>query len=114
MRNDFTYLTLLRGKDVEEGLKVARALVAEAPTSLAHRTTLALANVRLRDAMGAMSVYRGLNIPWDRALPSHRAVYAAALGLNGNISDARAQANAIPLEALRPEERNLISQWRAP
>jgi tetratricopeptide (TPR) repeat protein len=113
VRNDYTYFTLLRGKDVEMGMKVAQELVAETPSSLAHRTTLALANVRLKDAMGAMKVYRGLTVPWNRASPSHRAVYAAALGLNGNISEARAQAGAIPLDSLRPEERALISQWRA-
>lgn len=114
VRNDYTYFALLRGEKLEEGLQVARDLVAETPTSLAHRTTLALANVRLKDAIAAMNVYRGLNVPWEKASPSHRAVYAAALGLNGHKSDARAQASAIPLDALRPEERTLISQWRAP
>ena len=114
VRNDYTYFSLLRGQDFEDGLKTARELVAQAPSSLAHRTTLALANVRLNDAMGAMAVYRGLNVPWDKASPSHRAVYAASLGLNGQISEARAQANGIPLESLRPEERTLISKWRDP
>lgn len=114
VRNDYTYFALLRGQDIEEGLKAASELVAQAPTSLAHRTTLALANVRLKNAIAAMNVYRGLNVPWDRASPSHRAVYAAALGISGHTSDARAQANAIPVESLRPEERTLISQWRVP
>lgn len=114
VRNDYTYFALLRGQDLEEGLKVARELVADSPESLAHRTTLALANVRLNDPTGAMKVYQGLNVPWDRASPSHRAVYAAALGLNGNIKEAREQAKDIPLGSLRPEERTLISPWRAP
>ena len=114
VRNDYTYFSLLRGQDFEEGLKAARELVAQAPTSLAHRTTLALANVRLKDGVAALAVYRGLNVPWDKASPSHRAVYAATLGLIGKTSEARAQANAIPLEALRPEERTLISKWRDP
>ncbi|MGB8168555.1 MAG: hypothetical protein WCF18_13745 [Chthoniobacteraceae bacterium] len=114
VRNDYTYFALLRGQDVDEGLQTANELVAEAPMSLAHRTTLALAKMRLKDAIGAMNVYRGLNVPWDRASPSHRAVYAAALGLSGHTTDARAQANAIPLDSLRPEERTLISQWRVP
>lgn len=114
VRNDYTYFSLLRGQDYEASLKVARELVANAPTSLAHRTTLALANVRLKDAIGALNVYHGLNVPWDRASPSHRAVYAAALGMSGRVSDARAQATSIPLDSLRPEERTLISQWRVP
>ena len=114
VRNDVTYFSLLRGQNIEEGMKVARGLVADSPESLAHRTTLALANLRLNDPAGAIGVYSGLKIPWDRALPSHRAIYAAALGLNGNIKEAREQAIAIPLDTLRPEERTLISQWRAP
>jgi tetratricopeptide (TPR) repeat protein len=114
VRNDYTYFTLLRNLDLEESLKTARELVAQAPASLAHRTTLALANLRLNDATGAISVYRGTNVPWDRAPASHRAIYAAVLGLNGNISEARAQASAIPIDSLRPEERALIAPWRAP
>ena len=114
VRNDFTYFSLLRGQDLEEGLKAAKELVAATPTSLAHRTTLALANVRLKDGVAALAVYQGLNIPWDKASPNHRAIYAAALGLIGRGSEARAQASAIPLDSLRPEERTLISKWRDP
>ena len=114
VRNDYTYFSLLRGENLEENLKAAREMVAKSPTSLAHRTTLALANLRLNDPAGARAVYDNLNIPWDKAAASHRAVYAAVLGLNGRVSEARAQASAIALKDLRPEERELISQWRAP
>ncbi len=114
VRNDYTYFSLLRGQDLDENLKAARELVALAPTSLAHRTTLALANVRLKDGVSALAVYRGLNVPWDKASPSHRAVYAATLGLIGKGSEARAQASAISLDSLRPEEQTLISKWRGP
>jgi hypothetical protein len=114
VRNDYTYFTLLRGEDLVDGLKTARELVAEAPTSLAHRTTLALANLRLNDPAAASAVYDGLNVPWDRAPSSHRAVYAAVLGAAGKVEEARRQAAAIPADSLRPEERELIAPWRAP
>jgi len=114
VRNDHAYFNLLRGDDLDASLSTARELVTESPASLAHRTTLALANIRTNNPPAALAVYDNLNIPWDRAPASHRAIYAAALGLNGKTGEARAQASAIAAENLRPEEQALISQWRAP
>jgi len=113
VRNDFTYFNLLRGENLDASLQTARELVTEAPSSLAHRTTLALANLRLDNPSAALAVYNNLNVPWDRAPASHRAVYAATLGLNGKPADARTQAAEISPDSLRPEEVALISQWRA-
>jgi hypothetical protein len=111
--NDYTYFSLLKGQSVQEGLKTATDLVNQFPASLAHRTTLALAFYRMHDGASAMNVYAGLQIPWERVPASHRAVYAAVLGLAGHSAEARAQANAIRLEDLRSEEKELIKPWRS-
>lgn len=113
VRNDYVYFGLLRRDRLDEGLKAARQLVDETPGSLAHRTTLALAHLRLNDPTAALAVYRNLNIPWDKSSSSYRAVYAAVLGANGREDEARTHAGAVKLESLRPEERELIAPWRA-
>lgn len=109
--NDYLYFTLLKGAGAADCLQPARALVERAPASLAHRTTLALACYRLQDGPSALAVYDGLQIPWDQVPAGDRAVYAAVLGLAGKQSEAQAQAKAIRVEALRPEERELVKPW---
>ncbi len=111
VENDYTYLTLLGGQEVSAGLKSAERLVAQSPQSLPHRTTLALAYHRLAQPARALAVYDGLEIPWERTAPAHRAVHAAVLGANGKTSEARAEARALRPESLRPEERELIAAW---
>ena len=110
--NDYAYVNLLQGRAVDESFDTAKRLVAQSPGSLAHRTTLALAAYRKNDPATAVSVYQGVQIPWERVGASQRAVHAAVLGLNGKTAEARAEANAIRLDDLRNEERELIKQWR--
>lgn len=112
--NDYAYLSLLLDKDVAACRGIAAQLVAKTPASLPHRTTLALAAVRLNDPAAALAVYDGLEIPWAQVAAGPRAVYAAVLGLNGKDAEARAVAAALRLEDLRAEERELIKPWRSP
>ena len=114
VKNDLAYFNLLRGKDVDESLAAAKELVARSPRSLPHLTTLALASIRKQDPAAALAVYQGLQIPWERIATSQRAVHAAVLGANGKTAEAMAEAAALRWEELRPEERELIKQWRAP
>jgi len=114
VKNDFAYVNLLTATAVDESLAAARELVAASPASMAHRTTLALAALRKNDPAGALSVYRGLSIPWDRVGAPQRAVYAAVLGANGKTAEARIEADAVPRDQLRPEELELIKPWRTP
>ncbi|MEO6787893.1 MAG: hypothetical protein ABI318_17350 [Chthoniobacteraceae bacterium] len=114
VKNDLAYVSLLMGRDVDESFLVAKELVARSPKSLPHRTTLALAALRKDDAAGAISVYRGLQIPWERVDSRYRAVYAAALGANGKTEEARTAVASLHWEELRPEERELVKQWRTP
>ena len=112
VKNDLAYINLLMRKAVDESLAVARELVAHAPKTLAHRTTLALAELRKNNPPAALSVYQGLVIPWDRFAARDRTVYAAALGANGKTSEATIEVTALRWGELRPEERELVKQWR--
>lgn len=111
VENDYTYLSLLRGAEAAAGLAGAQRLVAQAPRSLPHRTTLALAWLRAQQPERALAVYDGLEIPWARAAPAQRAVHAAVLGANGQADAARTEARALRPETLRAEERALIAPW---
>ena len=111
VENDYAYLSLLGGLEVPACLKIAERLVAQAPQSLPHRTTLALAYHRMAQPARALAVYDGLAIPWERTSPAQRAVHAAVLGSNGKPDEARAEARALRAESLRPEERELIVPW---
>lgn len=109
--NDYAFLSLLLGKEVEGCLLTARQLVAQAPSSLPHRTTLALALLRTGDAKGALDVYKGIQITWDRVAPGARAVHVAVLGANGLGDEARQEVRSLRLEDLRAEERELVQPW---
>ncbi len=111
VENDGAFLSLLRGQDLAAGLASAQRLVALAPRSLPHRTTLALAWLRAQQPERALAVYDRLEIPWERAAPAQRAVHAAVLGANGQADAARAEAQALRAEALRAEERALLAPW---
>ena len=64
------------------------------------------------DPAGALAVYQGLQIPWEKIAASQRAVHAAVLGANGKTAEAMAEASALRWEELRPEERELVKPWR--
>ncbi len=106
--NDYAYLSLLQGMEVEACLKTAQRLVEKAPSSLPHRTTLALAYYRLNQPGPALAVYSRIVVPWDQVAGSQRIVYAAVLALNGQKAEAKAQLGSIRKETLRAEELALM------
>ncbi len=112
VKNDLAYFNLLRGKAVDESYLVAEELVKRSPRSLPHLTTLALAALRKNEPARALSVYRGLEIPWEQIAPSQRLVHAAVLGGNGQTAAAIAEVAALPWEELQDEERELVQRWR--
>jgi hypothetical protein len=68
--------------------------------------------LRKKDPAAALSVYQGLRIPWERIATPQRAVHAAVLGANGRTAEAVAEIAALRWDDLRPEEQELIKQWR--
>ncbi len=88
--------------------QIAEQLVRLEPTSLPHRTLLALARLRLGKAEKALEVYAGLNVPPNTASPGALAVHVAVLLANGHIDEAKTEADAIKPELLLPEEQELL------
>lgn len=112
VKNDLAYFNLLMGRAVDESMAAAKELVTHSPRSLPHLTTLALAAIRKHDPATALAVYQDLQIPWERIATSQRAVHAAALGMNGKTAEAEAETSALRWDELRPEEKELVKQWR--
>jgi len=112
--NDLAYLDLLLGENIGPAKEVALHLVANQPELLSHRTTLALACLRLNDAAAARNAYQGIQIDWTLALPGWQVVYASVLAANGENQAARELTQQIPLERLKPEERMLLQTHVSP
>ena len=108
LQNDDAYFSALRNESVEQAATTAERLYREQPTSLPHRTTLALARLRLGQNTGALELFRGITIPEGVAQPNTRVVLAAAYRANGFDVEARAEADKIPRGRLKKEERQLL------
>ncbi len=109
VRNDIAYLDALLDVDVPAARDTARQLVQVEPASLPHRTTLALAELRLGNGLAAMDAFRGIRLPPPAAMqPRQQAVYAAALWKTSYETEARAVARIIVPARLLPEERELV------
>ena len=92
-------------RDIET---LAKKLVQREPSSLPHRTLLALALLRQGRAADAFALYENLNVPGNTLTPSALAVHAAVLAATDHRDDARTEAGQIPADKLLPEERALI------
>ncbi len=113
-QNDLAYLSLLLNDNVPASREIAEKLVHDSPQLPAYRATLALARLRSNDPAGALKAYDGIKFYVADSLPSWIAVYVATIGANGQAENARALAQTIPLDRLKPEERRLIQQWLPP
>jgi hypothetical protein len=92
-------------KEIEQ---LAQKLVEQNPTSLPHRTLLALARLWQNRAAEALDVYANIQVAPNALTPSALAVHAAVLAANGRIDDAKAEAAQIKVDNLLPEEKALI------
>jgi len=106
--NDYAYFSLLLDKNINTSFEIAKTLVEDAPDSLPHRTTLALAYLKKNAFASALKVYDNLNIPWAKMGTSHYAIYAAVLARNLKENEALKIMANINLNSLRPEERALL------
>lgn len=113
-QNDLAYLNLLMGDNIPASREVAEKLVHDDPQLPAYRATLALARLRSNDPSGALKAYEGIKFYVADSLPSWIAVYVATIGANGQVDNARGLARTIPLDRLKPEERQLVQQWLQP
>jgi tetratricopeptide (TPR) repeat protein len=97
---------------VESIEQLAARLVEREPSSLPHRTLLALARLKLGKFSDAMDAYSNIQVARGALTPSALAVHAAVLAANGHADDAAAEARDVDPKRLLPEEEGLIETIR--
>jgi len=85
--------------------ELAEELVQREPSSLPHRTLLALARLKQGRPVAALEAYRNVQASPNVSSPSALAVHAAVLAANDRRDDARKQIQQAPLDQLLPEEQ---------
>ena len=96
-------------KEVESIEQLAAKLVEREPSSLPHRTLLALARLKLGKFSDAMDAYSNIQVARGALTPSALAVHAAVLAANGHAEDAAAEIRDLDPKRLLPEEAGLIA-----
>ncbi len=118
VQNDEAFLRLLlidptevenKKDEVENIAQLAEKLVQREPSSLPHRSLLALARLRLGKYSDAMDTYSNIQVARNALTPSTLAVHAAVLAANGKADDATAEVREIDPKQLLPEEAALIA-----
>jgi tetratricopeptide (TPR) repeat protein len=89
--------------------QLAARLVEREPSSLPHRTLLALARLKLGKFGDAMDAYSNIQVSRGALTPSALAVHAAVLAANGRPDDAAAELRELDVKRLLPEEAALIA-----
>ncbi|MFZ3377985.1 MAG: hypothetical protein WA183_20750 [Chthoniobacterales bacterium] len=92
-------------KEIEQ---LAQKLVEQNPTSLPHRTLLALARLWQNRVAEALDVYANIQVAPNALTPSALAVHVAVLAANGRTDDAKTEAAQVKVDNLLPEEKALI------
>jgi tetratricopeptide (TPR) repeat protein len=88
---------------------LAVRLVQREPSSLPHRTLLALARLRLGKFSDAMDAYSNIQVSRGALTPSALAVHAAVLAANGKTADAATELRDVDVKRLLPEEAALVA-----
>jgi tetratricopeptide (TPR) repeat protein len=89
--------------------QMAAKLVQREPSSLPHRTLLALARLQLGKFSDAMDAYSNIQVSRGALTHPALAVHAAVLAANGRADDAANEAREIDSKQLLPEEAALIA-----
>lgn len=92
--------------------QLAAQLVQKEPSSLPHRTLLALARLQLGKYSDAMDAYSNIQVARNALTLSALAVHAAVLAANGKADDALAEIRDVDPKRLLPEEAGLIEAIR--
>jgi lipopolysaccharide biosynthesis regulator YciM len=88
--------------------QLAAQLVQREPSSLPHRTLLALARLRLGKFSDALDAYSNIQVSRGALTPSALAVHAAVLAANGRLDDAASEIRDVDPKRLLPEEAVLV------
>jgi hypothetical protein len=121
IQNDEAYTRLLllpdepRSQDEFEKIeKLAEELMRREPTSLPHRTLLALARLRQHRPLAALDAYGNIALAPNSLSPSAVAVHSAVLFANGQRTDAIKDMALVPVDRLLPEEEAGTAMLRPP
>ena len=88
--------------------RLAADLVAREPSSMPHRSLLALARLRRGKFSDALEAYAGIQANRSALTPPALAVHAAVLSANGHGDEAATEIREIDFARLLPEEAALI------
>jgi tetratricopeptide (TPR) repeat protein len=110
--NAFCYLSGLMRRDVEVAHERARRLLDRLPGRIAHRTTVALLELQRDHPDVALQLFERIRAEIPRAALQTRVVYAAALAANGKSDLARELLEGVKVDALLPEEQQLVGRIR--
>ncbi|MBL9139706.1 MAG: hypothetical protein JNK85_27805 [Verrucomicrobiales bacterium] len=113
LRLEIARYDLLLGDDLERALRVAEEVAKSRTNDLSARAIAALGQLRLGHPENARHLLDRLVLP-DAPPADTLAIVVATLGSNGLESRARDLARQIPMNSLRPEERELIRPWVVP
>ncbi len=92
--------------------QLAQGLVRREPSSLPHRTLLALALLKQQRPVAALDVYSGINVTANALTPSALAVHAAVLAANDQREAAREEISHVPTDKLLSEEHAITAGLR--
>jgi hypothetical protein len=92
--------------------ELAAQLVEREPSSLPHRTLLALARLKLGKFSDALDAYSNIQVSRSALTPSALAVHSAVLAANGRSEDAATELRDLDPKQLLPEEAALIEAIR--
>ena len=111
---EIAYYDLLLGENIEAALAQAQTSANQNPRDFFARAALALAHLRLGQPEKARAAIDRFLLETPQPRPDALAVLAAACGENGFVVRAQEITSRIPLERLRPEERELVRPWITP
>ena len=111
VQNDEAYTRLLLLPDTPASAdeltaieELAQNLVRREPTSLPHRTLLALSRLKQHRPLAALDAYANIQAAPNALSPSALAVHAAVLFSNDRRDDALKEIAMVPVDRLLPEE----------
>jgi thioredoxin-like negative regulator of GroEL len=107
-RNDILYLQLLLNRNIETSRTEAEKFLQSHPDVSAAKVTLALAQLRANQPAPALALLQSIPAPSQQWLPGWQAIYAYCLSRNGKAAEAKSISLQIPLDRLKPEERELL------
>jgi tetratricopeptide (TPR) repeat protein len=111
LRLEIAYYDLLLGENIDAALAQAQSSVDQDSRDFFARAALALAHLRLDQPEKARAAIDRFLLETPQPRHDALAVLAATCGQNGFVVRAQEIASKIPLERLRPEERDLIRPW---